>query len=132
VFLEIVTWLLKGTDVAQDGFTKERTEPGLNEKFYEDTFFSLKRAASGEVFATKKSKITAWINKLRKCPEGSAYTDQFLDLIDKQMLVPMPEERASSREVCKELSKMNDGCRVDSSYTRSRELEGSYQHGMWS
>jgi len=119
MFLEIITWLLEGFNAAQTEFSQERLETGLNSKFTEDTFFSLQRAPTGEISATRKARVTGWIKRLRRCSQASDYTDQFLDFIDDRMLVPEPEGRATSREVCSELKKMYDGCRIDS-FTRPR------------
>ncbi|KAK4216482.1 kinase-like protein [Rhypophila decipiens] len=124
VCLEFLTWYLEGWEAVNDKFIEFRMELDIN-GFEVDTFFTIenyKKDKDGNVIDKEKQKaiikprVKEWINKLKRNKDRSAYTLQFLELIEERMLEPEPKKRITTSELVHELDLLADTCKRSSSF----------------
>ncbi|KAF5004498.1 hypothetical protein FDECE_9010 [Fusarium decemcellulare] len=123
VLLEFISWFLLGYEQTFDVFTMERIEEHIDENMesrlsrqnpffidilsqrdafpQEDAFFSLidpetSSGSSGGGMAEVRNSVLEWIKKLHGTQHSSSALHELLDLIQYNMLVPVPESRSSS------------------------------------
>ncbi|KAI5860609.1 protein kinase [Durotheca rogersii] len=87
VFLEHVTWHLRGLESVTDGFPDHRMETDIYD-FEADTFFSVR-----DHKPVRKESITMWIADLRKHTNCNEYIRELLDVIEYGMLEPESAKR---------------------------------------
>ncbi|KAL9112038.1 MAG: hypothetical protein Q9227_003658 [Pyrenula ochraceoflavens] len=115
MFLEFVTWHLEGWKSVHDDFPQSRNE--LDQyKFDSDVFFTIEEHSADQRSAIRKSKVSAWITRLKQNPHCSEYHTQFLDLIEEHMLEPDAQKRIKAPKLERELRLFAETCRSDSSY----------------
>ncbi|KAJ4416337.1 hypothetical protein N0V85_002319 [Neurospora sp. IMI 360204] len=120
MYLEFVTWYLKGYDAVSDEFPEYRMEKDATWGFESDTFFTIE---NGKPII--KPKVQQWIEMLRKHKDASAYTDQFLDTIEK-MLAPASEGRIKISKLTQQLDLFRETCERDPSYYGGESPSRSY------
>ena len=121
VFLEMVTWDLKGFTAARDLFAKARATPNeILKGFVEDTFFTCTKTSGERVVAKRKPEVDNWIKDLRTHPKASRCSNEFLDLIEK-MLEPEVSERLTSQQVLIELKTRLKVCIDHPKYSRPQK-----------
>lgn len=118
LFLEMLTWLLRGYKVMLDDFSQSRLEEssGLS-RFFEDTFFREVREDDRRTAVVKPS-VKAWITSLLENPRCSPYARDFLTLIEHHMIVVDVEDRISAAELSQMLRDMYIRCTKDVWYHR--------------
>lgn len=117
MYLEFVTWYLMGYEAVSDEFPEQRMEMDITWGFESDTFFTIE---DGKPII--KPKVQEWIIKLRTHDNASAYTNQFLDIIEK-MLAPVSDERMNIAVAVKELKLLEITCKgVSSFYEKDKPL----------
>ncbi|KAK1624437.1 kinase-like domain-containing protein [Colletotrichum phormii] len=117
VFLEFITWYLKGPHGIRD-FVGCRTadDTGAPAGFKEDKFFIHSNIENnGEKEPVLKPSVNKWINHLRKQPYCGGYFRDFLDLIVKDLLQPIPKDRESCAKIAKQLKELEDKCKPEPS-----------------
>ncbi|EQB48786.1 protein kinase [Colletotrichum gloeosporioides Cg-14] len=94
LYLEFVTWLLKGYIVAIERFTDDRLDEGGNSdetEFSDDNFFAV-----AENMVTLKSSVVACMKDLHSDPQCTAYLHDFLDLYNCRSSSNWPGDLALS------------------------------------
>lgn len=118
LFLEMLTWLLRGYKVMQDDFSQSRLEESSDlSRYFEDTFFRVVRE-DGKRTAVVKPSVKAWIMNLLENPRCSPYTRDFLTLIEHHMIVVDVKDRISAADLAQMLRDMYIRCTKDVSYCR--------------
>jgi len=111
VYLEFITWLLKGNDEIA-GFAdyrgKERESMPLND----DNFFTIHKGPS----ATVRDEVVSWVNDLHNHENCSAVIHDLLNLTMEQLLIINSEDRTKAVELDKELKHMVDRAELDKDY----------------
>lgn len=126
LFLEMLTWLLRGYKVMKDDFSQSRLEESSDlSHFFEDTFFRVVWDDRGERKYVVKGSVEAWITNLLESPRCSLYTSEFLDMIRTRMLVVTLPDRASAEELSQRLRDMYTRCTKDVSYYLEGKMESS-------
>lgn len=87
VFLEFITWLLKGSDEI-DNFATARGERALSTDIDGDEFFTV----IGKHAEIRKG-VLSWVKGLHQDPKCSTFIHDFLDLIMERILVIEPNDR---------------------------------------
>ncbi|KAJ4328354.1 hypothetical protein N0V84_001225 [Fusarium piperis] len=111
VFSMLLTWAIRGPDAltAYHNARHDEKEPGLSERWHQDTFYGLNVAVNGERtipdgFFLKKAVIDC-IDENKNAISGpdrnSNFLIEFLDFIRDRMLKINFAERARSEEVCR-------------------------------
>ncbi|KAF8860849.1 hypothetical protein BDZ45DRAFT_300036 [Acephala macrosclerotiorum] len=108
VFLEILTWLLGGSELlkkfkhqryAQHDFSEFQIRRYLP-PIPDDTFFELKRDESRVApLARVKLQVTEWFDELHKHENCSQLIRDTLDVIKTEMIVVSPEARSESAKL---------------------------------
>ncbi|KAI1737668.1 kinase-like domain-containing protein [Xylaria scruposa] len=118
VYLEFITWILLGTDGIEAFSTARSADDQPNTRralaYPEDVFFQVEY---GRLHATVKGSVTEWIKKLHEHPRCSRYLHEFLDLIEKHMLVANQSERSKCDLVKDELSRISTKCCESDDYS---------------
>ncbi|KAG6366218.1 hypothetical protein INS49_000394 [Diaporthe citri] len=118
LFLEMLTWLLRGYKVMHDDFSQSRLEESSDlSHFFEDTFFRIV-PEDGRRTAVVKRSVKAWIMNLLDNPCCSLYTRDFLTMIEHHMIVVDVNDRISAAELSQMLRDMYSRCTEDVSYYR--------------
>lgn len=151
VYLEFITWILWGNDGVVEFEKRRMAEKVTRKKFEEDSFYSIHGRDrwtpwSREYGAVKTNVISVstqlnpvfsvlrlifysqWIDTLRQDNNCTPFLKEFLDYIQKKMLVDKTK-RENSAMVRTQLSRMLDKCQQDSQYASSRaSMETELQH----
>jgi serine/threonine protein kinase len=108
VYLQFITWILKGCDGIQK-FAECREEEHFKhpKNITVDQFFSLRRKEEREI-AMLNPKVTRWISKLRTNPSSCQILDEFLELITDGMLRIHHSNRFCSGKVHEKLAELYD------------------------
>ncbi|KAK7955978.1 uncharacterized protein PG986_005200 [Apiospora aurea] len=115
-FLEFVTWFLEGFDAADVEFVDARSEPDPHDpNFKLDTFFKIVEESGTKVPVIKK-QVKDWIQRLRDHQNCTHYINDFLDLIEQNMLDPNPKQRYESSRVVNKLKVLRQACHSDTTY----------------
>ncbi|KAI1127754.1 hypothetical protein F5Y10DRAFT_265772 [Nemania abortiva] len=127
VYLEFVTWILLGYE-AIDDFAANRADDDQPESrgvsYNEDVFFQVEAGMPDKPRrAVVKDSVVAWLEKLHCHPNCTLYLHEFLDLIQKHMLVVTMNDRAKSGLVKDELGRILTRCRSESYYTFNNSNE---------
>lgn len=114
LFLEFATWYLEGYVSAQEKFPNFRIGQQKDiHGFMTDTFFRIDSPSNVPVL---KPEVTEWIQRLRSNRRQNNFLLDYLDLIEKRMLIPDPAKRCTSEAAAQKLYVFSQACRVDSSY----------------
>ncbi|KAK8080791.1 kinase-like protein [Apiospora hydei] len=117
-FLEFVTWFLEGFKAADVEFVDARSEPDPHDpNFKLDTFFKIEDE-SGTKVPIIKQQVKDWIQRLRDHRNCTHYINDFLDLIEQNMLDPNPKQRFESSRVVDRLGVLRTACHSDTTYWR--------------
>ncbi|KAH0426457.1 FAD binding domain protein [Colletotrichum camelliae] len=114
LYLEFVTWLLKGYAAATDDFTDKRLSEGQHsdvKEFQDDNFFTME---SG-VLSLKPSVIKCMMD-LHMDPHCTPYLHDFLDCIADHLLVPNPAGRISCAKLVCKLGSILQKCEENPEY----------------
>ncbi|KAI1878297.1 uncharacterized protein JN550_000479 [Neoarthrinium moseri] len=138
LYLEFITWYLVGFDKtrAQSPGTfnslrlqdDDKSDPGLfAEDIAEDKFFNLYPQCNDgrgtfQYAADVKTSVRKWIIYLRGLEQCSEAIQDFLNLIEIHMLVPVIHMRADMRNVQRRLKIMADRCNGSDNYCTVRPL----------
>jgi serine/threonine protein kinase len=104
VFLEFVTWLLKG-GLSNYKFASERgaTAP---DKVNDDTFYTVVTDKNGKFNAEVRNGVTSWIARLREHERCSPMVRDILNIVQQKLLVIDSECRIKSKELDLELARI--------------------------
>jgi serine/threonine protein kinase len=111
LFLEFVTWLLKGS-AEINGFADFRgrlSSIGINE----DNFFTVTNNGSEAVV---REKVTEWVNQLHEHKKCSELIHDLLELTMSKLLVVDSKDRASAKEIFQQLEKYLQKAKSDKQY----------------
>ncbi|KAI0857713.1 kinase-like domain-containing protein [Xylaria cubensis] len=118
VYLEFVTWILLGPGGIEEFSSARSADDQPNTRrtltYPEDVFFQVE---VGRHHATVKESVTEWIKKLREHPRCSHYLHEFLDLIQKHMLVANQNERGKCDHIKNELGMISTQCHNSDDYS---------------
>ncbi|KAI1759185.1 protein kinase [Hypoxylon sp. FL1150] len=121
VFLEHVTWFMRGVDSVENVFPARRTDKDIH-NFLSDTFFTIRLdPATGRQQPYLKAEVRRWIAELQQDPACSWYLHQLLDLIRDRMLEPNRAKRTNIMLLRKEMEMLRTACqRHPSFYMKSK------------
>ncbi|KAH9994056.1 kinase-like domain-containing protein [Xylariaceae sp. FL0662B] len=114
IYLEFVTWFLKGFDAVDSEFREARSELDIY-GIRSDTFFRVASQGS-KTIATLKPQVTSWFKHLASNKNCSRYLFEFLSLVQNDMLAPDPHRRIVASELSRELDRMQRKCVKDATY----------------
>lgn len=143
LYLEFITWILLGNKFIEDFAARRMKDKGTRQKFREDNFYTINGKSQILVgtreYATVKPSVThvsrpisigtqprtqrsfsQWIKFLGQQKECSLFLYEFLDYIEKKMLVVDESRRDKSGMVHLQLKTMFDRCTQDPHYALSR------------
>ncbi|KAK3378011.1 kinase-like domain-containing protein [Podospora didyma] len=107
VFLEFVTWLLGGGELVKR--FEDSRYVHHEEVHVEMDFFWQSDGGSYVV----KSQVVDWFKTLRGHENATSYTQDFLDIIQKDMLLIDKDKRLKSKELLKTFKALNKKCQDD-------------------
>ncbi|KAH8803459.1 kinase-like domain-containing protein, partial [Xylogone sp. PMI_703] len=111
LYLEFITWYLTGLAGVQDEFPNQRVKEDREKPFPTDKFFQLiHHPKSGDYGITIKPSVLKWIQHLRSQDHCSKYFHDFLDLIEKGLLVIRPTSRMRCDKVVNKLTEIYEKC----------------------
>ncbi|KAH8890107.1 kinase-like protein [Thozetella sp. PMI_491] len=119
VLLEFISWYILGNELTENAFSIERVKDDVRwgHMIQEDKFFNIVRDPSdGHGHAVVKPAVKKWIRRIhasKNCPD---FAHEFLDLIEKHLLVTDSKERFECANLVQELTKIEDQCTASSSY----------------
>lgn len=123
LFLEMLTWLLRGYKVMRVDFDQSRLEESSElSRFFEDTYFRVV-LEEGRRIAVVKPSVKAWIMDLLSNPRCSPYIRDLLTLVEYHMLVVEVEDRISAADLSRKLREMYFRCTRDVCYYREGMVE---------
>jgi serine/threonine protein kinase len=97
IFLEFITWLLEGA-TGLEKFNASRDmvgEDGIKDDIY-FTIITPKDPPNSRPYAEFREGVARWIGHLRQSPRCSPMSNEFLDLIEKEMFVVDSRGRISA------------------------------------
>ncbi|KAI0000238.1 hypothetical protein F4779DRAFT_150097 [Xylariaceae sp. FL0662B] len=110
LYLEFISWFLLGYDETRDKFNQARIDDDIsnphNPPNQEDKFFNL----SPDGKAVLKESVKQWITKLRGLDSCSPCMQDFLNLIEKDLLNPDPSFRSKIAPFHSKLDKIWKNC----------------------
>ncbi|KAF3802822.1 hypothetical protein GCG54_00000189, partial [Colletotrichum gloeosporioides] len=130
MYLEFVTWLLKGYTAATDDFIDDRIDDCQIEEdrrvevteFKDDNFFIIR-----DNIVSLKNSVVACIKSLHSHPHCTAYLHDFLDCIANRLLLPDPTQRISCGDLVRELDGILQKCQKDEEYCTKGDPRGDYE-----
>jgi serine/threonine protein kinase len=113
LYLEFITWLLKGAD-AIDDFSNVRGqfENGIDN----DDFFSISIDDAGRTQATLREGVVSWVDQLHTHEHCSALIHELLDMIMSEVLVINSKDRSPSFSLFQSLKSCLRKAECDASY----------------
>ncbi|KAI1370663.1 kinase-like domain-containing protein [Hypoxylon crocopeplum] len=117
LFLDLLTWLLGGEDFRQQ-FENERMTcyiTGLNAPIY----FEVVVTEQGEHGYIVKEEVKRWFGKMHRHPHCTQFVHEFLDLVERKMLIVETNVRKRERsgELLEHLRNFNNLCQKDGAET---------------
>ncbi|PVH74791.1 kinase-like protein [Cadophora sp. DSE1049] len=131
LFLELVTWLVCGSDVLEGFPVARREEDPLEPNLTDDTFFTIIGEGSSGAstkHAILRSAVSTWIKDLHKMPRCSAFVHDFLDLIANEMLLVDPKARIKIGDLNQEFLTMIERAKDPSYLTKGVPKTPRDQH----
>ncbi|KAH6690275.1 kinase-like domain-containing protein [Plectosphaerella plurivora] len=132
VFLEFAVWFHQGSWQAVEDFAKQRSRDRQEVEqrslqFSEDMFYLVvpNNTWHGAGCQGIKPSVTARIDAIRALDSCTEATRSFLDLIQKNMLVPEAEKRLDGRMIRQQLNTIRAKCRKD--LDRVQDGVGGYE-----
>ncbi|KAI1773638.1 kinase-like protein [Hypoxylon cercidicola] len=123
VFLEYVTWYLRGPDSVLNQFPSRRNDIDIY-NFEADKFFVILPDGNNGQRPILKPQVKSWIAELQQHGNCSWYLYQLLEIIRDRMLEPEREKRINIVQLIKEMQKLRQACeRNDSFYLKTIEEE---------
>ncbi|KAI1409497.1 kinase-like protein [Hypoxylon sp. FL1857] len=116
VFLEHVTWYLKGLDSVENAFPIQRSDKDIY-GFDADKFFVIRPdGPGGHQRPYLKPKVREWIDGLQKHENCTWYIFQLLEIIRDKMLEPDRNKRIHITPLIKEMDKLRATCERNESF----------------
>jgi serine/threonine protein kinase len=118
IFLEFITWLLKGARGLEE-FDRKRELKAADDAFddvYYTLFYPENDPQKTPDYAEVRKGVTQWIGILRKSPRRSKMSDEFLDLIEEKMIIVDSKKRIGAESLAKEVSRMLEEGKKDLQY----------------
>ncbi|KAI8631704.1 kinase-like domain-containing protein [Xylariaceae sp. FL1651] len=118
-FLEFIMWYLMGCKAAFDDFSYERLEPDVF-GFEADTFFriTIDAETGSKNFGEVKPVVINWIRRLHQHERCTRHLHDFLALVETEMIVPDPKDRAPAVQVARQLRRIYYQCQHSEEYYR--------------
>lgn len=129
IFLEFVTWLLEGSS-SLDVFNARR-EMVAEDGVQDDLYFTLctpARPYNARPNATIRKGVTEWIEHLRQSTRCSNMTNDFLDVIQHDMLLIDSNRRIRSHDLLERLEEILSEGKRSKEYLLGRNVSASSQH----
>ncbi|KAK3987700.1 hypothetical protein QBC44DRAFT_294686 [Cladorrhinum sp. PSN332] len=135
LFLEFATWCFGGWDYIEE-FETNRMEPDLTvrnnrlvaSKYRTPTFFRLTTdSAGGEAVPEIKDSVRTFIRDLHNRRECTEFFHDFLEMVEREMLVIDHKDRMTAREVERELDSLREKARSDREYFRTAAGRGAVE-----
>lgn len=115
VFLEHVTWFLRGLDSVENEFPALRNQG--NYDFEAGKFFDiLPHGLGGQGRASLKSDVKKWINELQQHENCNRYLYQLLEIIRDKMLEPDRKKRISISHLIEDMELLRTACESNDSF----------------
>jgi len=114
LYLEFVTWLLKGSD-AIEGFSNSRGREATGTDINDDNFFTITTNILGTK-ATVREGVIKWTNELHEHKNCSALIHDLLDLIMGQLLIIQSKDRCSASSLFQQLAQFQEKAKRDDEY----------------
>ncbi|OTA62046.1 kinase-like protein [Hypoxylon sp. EC38] len=116
VFLEYVTWYLKGLDSVENAFPIQRSDKDIY-GFDADKFFIIRPdGPGGQQQPFLKPKVREWIAELQQHENCTWYTFQLLEIIRDEMLEPDRNKRIHITPLIKKMDSLRKTCEVNESF----------------
>ncbi|CAJ2507580.1 Uu.00g087660.m01.CDS01 [Anthostomella pinea] len=115
VFLEYITWFMRGLDTMQTVFPESRLEDDVH-GFQADVFFTIRKDSRGTLRPELKDVVKKWIKDLQADENCSCFLDQLLDIIKDKMLQPDPKKRIESGLLIKQMKSLRRACEDNPSF----------------
>ncbi|OTA94675.1 hypothetical protein M434DRAFT_40840, partial [Hypoxylon sp. CO27-5] len=116
VFLEYVTWYLKGFDSVEYDFPNQRIDKDIY-GFDSDKFFVIRpNGPGGQQQPFLKPKVKEWITELQHHENSTGYTFQLLEIIRDEMLEPNRNKRIHITPLIKEMYRLRKTCEVNPNF----------------
>lgn len=114
VFLEFVTWLVKGGS-SNYTFASQRgaTAP---DKINDDTFYTVLTDENGRRSAEVRNGVISWMARLREHERCSPMVNDVLNIVQNHLLVVNSELRISAKDLDHELTRIMRRAVVDETY----------------
>lgn len=96
LFLEFVTWLLKGS-AEIEGFSNFRGRLAVSTLIDDDNFYTIIKDPSGEPDATVREEVVTWVQQLHEHYKCSQAIHDVLNVIMKDVLIIDSTKRAKAR-----------------------------------
>lgn len=118
VFLEFITWLLKGSEGIYSFATARLNSKNLGGGVADDCFYTPNHLSSGgtPAYVEMNKSVIAWIEHLHQNQPRSRMVDDILDLISQRMLRIESSERIRSDELTSELGRILERATENSEY----------------
>ncbi|KAI0834495.1 hypothetical protein F5Y06DRAFT_300599 [Hypoxylon sp. FL0890] len=116
VFLEYVTWYMKGLDSVENEFPIQRSSKDMY-GFDADKFFVIRPdGPGGQHRPFLKPRVKEWIAALQQHENCTWYLHQLLEIIRDKMLEPDRNKRIHIIPLIKEMEKLRKTCERDDSF----------------
>ncbi|KAI1456700.1 kinase-like domain-containing protein [Annulohypoxylon moriforme] len=117
VFLEYVTWFLRGYSCVLNEFPDRRTDKDIFTGWTSDKFFMIQvNEHSGVQTPIMKPQVRDWISELQQHEDCSWYLHQLLEIIRDKMLEPERTKRIDIAALADEMKILRMACDSDESY----------------
>jgi serine/threonine protein kinase len=103
LYLEFITWLLKGSAEIED-FSDFRGRLATGTELNDDNFFTMVKNAANEPDAIVRDEVIAWVQQLHEHERCSLLIHDLLDLIMKDVLLIDSTKRAKARWLFQQLN----------------------------
>ncbi len=115
LYLEFVTWLLKGS-AAIDGFSNSRGREATGTGINDDNFYTITSRIFGPSKATVREGVIAWAKELHEHENCSALIHDLLDLIMGKLLIIDSKRRCSASDLFQQLALYQKEAECDDDY----------------
>lgn len=120
VFLEFVTWLVKGP-AGVNKFSEKRfreAEDGVDD----DTYFSIFTPDRQPHYVEVREGVTDWIGHLRQVPRQSKMTIELLNVIQKEMIIVDQTKRITAQALARKLDTLFETAKGSSSFLLGHDM----------
>ncbi|ORY58785.1 kinase-like domain-containing protein [Pseudomassariella vexata] len=116
LFLDMIIWYLGGEPLRKQ-FEKARMTRYINDE-ETDIYFDIGKDKNGETAFRVKLEVTKWLAEMHCHKACSQYLHEFLDLIERKMLVveTKKDKRAKAGYLAQEMRDMHRKCKTDLDY----------------